>query len=134
MNKIRFWSILLLNLTMLACVVKDEEASADLNGNWKVSKLNGIDVLSKGATCTIDTEKKEAGGNSSCNSYGTILTLDEAAKKISFGTITTTKIGCQNSIEEDYYIALPKINTFEFKGTNTLQLKESNAVLIELVR
>lgn len=131
MKKIVF-VFLLLNLVMFSCKVNEEEQVTELNGTWKVIKLNGKDVSTKGATCFIDVVKKEAGGSSSCNTYGATLTLDENAKKIAFGSIVSTKIACENSIETDYYNALQKINSFDLSSSNLLVLKENATGLVEL--
>lgn len=134
MKKNCFFIAVIFTIALVSCKVTVEETLNSLNGTWRVSTLNGQNVLSKGATCIIDAEKKEAGGNSSCNTYGATLALDEKAKKIAFGSIVTTKIACQNSIETDYYAALPKVNSFEISDENVLRLKEGNTILIELIK
>jgi heat shock protein HslJ len=123
--------IALINIGLLACEV-ETVVKGDLNGTWKVVKLDGKDVTKENATCVIDVTKNNINGTSGCNAYNAAISLLNIVEQdITFGAISQTKIGCIGTFEQEYFDALRKVNYFEFLDENTLQLKEDFGKTIE---
>ena len=96
---------------------KSETVQQDLilKGNWIVSKLVGIDSLSKSPTLTIDLEAKKISGNAGCNSYGGAFSIE--GEQLKFETPFATKMYCTNmKIEKAFFDCLQ--NTSNYKLVN----------------
>ncbi len=86
-----------------------------LKGKWKVSKLIGIDDLSKSPTIDIDLNAKKISGNAGCNNYGATFLIDK--EQIKFETPFATKMYCTNmNIEKAFFECLQ--NTTNYKLVN----------------
>lgn len=91
-----------------------------LQGNWKVSKLAGIDSLVKAPTLIIDTGSKKISGNAGCNKYGASFTINE--DQINFEAPFATKMYCTNmKIEDAFFDCLSKTAYYKLENGN-LQL------------
>jgi len=85
---------------------------SSFKGNWKVSRLTGIDNLSKSPTLIIDFDTKKISGNAGCNSYGTDFSID--GDQIKFGIPNATKMMCTNiKVEKIFFSCLQ--NTSKYK-------------------
>jgi heat shock protein HslJ len=113
--------LLVLTLLINSCCTKKninkEESTTNqdkmvLNGNWKISRLIGLDKLSKSPTLTIDFDAKKISGNAGCNSYGTDFSIEE--DQIKFGIPVATKMMCTNmKVEKAFFNCLQ--NTSQYK-------------------
>ncbi len=93
------------------------QALLSFNGNWKVSKLVGIDSLSKSPTLIIDVNAKKISGNAGCNSYGTAFSIEE--DQIKFETPLATKMFCTNmNIEKAFFNCLKNTSNYKFVDGN----------------
>ena len=96
---------------------KMSQALLSFNGNWKVSKLVGIDSLSKSPTLIIDVNAKKISGNAGCNSYGTAFSIEE--DQIKFETPLATKMFCTNmNIEKAFFNCLKNTSNYKFVDGN----------------
>jgi len=85
---------------------------SSFKGVWKVSKLTGIDNLSKSPTLIIDFDTKKVSGNAGCNSYGTDFSIE--GDHLKFGIPNATKMMCTNiKIEKAFFSCLQ--NTSQYK-------------------
>lgn len=75
-------------------------------------------------------EKKSAGGNGSCNSFGSNFTC--SGNQISFKNIFSTKMYCEEmqKTEDTFFKQLEKVNRFEIKS-KTLLLYQGDVLLLE---
>lgn len=116
---------------------KEATASADaLYGpKWYLTKIHQDkevkEVTARKAFIRFNREQASAGGNGSCNSFGSTLKADGTA--ISMTDIFSTKMYCEGvqSIEDSFFKQLAKVTRFEIKG-NTLLLYERDTVVLEL--
>ena len=78
----------------------------------------------------FNQEKKSAGGNGSCNSFGSDFTINK--NEISFKNIFSTKMYCEGvqQTEDLFFKQLEKVNKFEIKD-KTLLLYQDKVVLLE---
>ena len=100
---------------------------------WRLVKIytdsHTISVSTK-AFIRMDKSKGSAGGNGSCNSFGSTMKLEGNA--ISFTNIFSTKIYCDEvqSIENAFLGHLQKVTRYEIKG-KTLSLFNGDRLLLE---
>lgn len=115
---------------------KETNVSADaLYGpKWLLTKIyqdnETRDVTAGKAFIRFNREQGSAGGNGSCNTFGSTLKADGYA--ISMTDIFSTKMWCENvqSIEDSFFKQLAKVTRFEIKG-NSLLLYEKDTVVLE---
>jgi len=100
---------------------------------WSLKKMHtdsGIEEVNTKAFIKFDEAKQSAGGNGSCNSFGSNTSIEK--NKISFKNIFSTKMYCVDvqQTEDKYFNLLGKVNTFEVKD-NLLTLYLDKEVLLE---
>lgn len=100
---------------------------------WLLKKIHtdsGIEVVNTKAFIKFDEAKQSAGGNGSCNSFGSTTSIEE--NNISFKNIFSTKMYCADvqQTENRYFTLLGKVNRFEVKD-NQLTLYLDKEVLLE---
>ena len=100
-----------------------------LHGNWKVSKMMGIDSLAKSPTLIIDTESNKVSGNAGCNKYGASYTID--GNIINFETPFATKMYCTNmKIEDAFFDCLSKVVYYKLDNENLQLFSKENELLL----
>jgi len=100
---------------------------------WLLKKINADGIsqeVSTKAFLKFDEQKKSAGGNGSCNSFGSSTTIN--GNEVTFKNIFSTKMYCEEvqKIENAYLNNLGKANRFEIKG-NILVLYNDKELLLE---
>ena len=100
---------------------------------WSLKKIyeNGNeDAVNTKAFIRFDKEKKSAGGNGSCNSFGSTASVN--GNDVSLKNIFSTKMYCEQvqQIENKYFHQLEKANRFEIKD-NSLSLYMDKEKLLE---
>ena len=102
------------------------------NTKWSLKKIytesNVEEVLTK-YFIKFNAEKKSAGGNGGCNSFGSSFTVND--KTISFKKIFSTKMYCEGlqQTEDAFLKQLEKVNRFEVKGKKLFFYHDENVVL-----
>ena len=102
---------------------------------WSLKKIyesgNQEDVNTK-AFIRFNKEKGSAGGNGSCNSFGSTASVE--GNKVSFKNIFSTKMYCEQvqQIENKYLKQLENVNRFEIKD-KVLILFRDNEKLLEFI-
>ena len=113
-----------------------EISSLDTN-KWYLIKIyqdtDKLEVTGRKAFIRFNEAKSSAGGNGSCNSFGSTMKLD--GNKISFSNIFSTKMYCEQvqAIEDSFFEKLGKITRYEIEG-NSLLLFEGDKKTIEFER
>ena len=130
--------ILILIIAMLPLFSADCVSGADqsrLFGNkWWLTKIYTNEgtrtIADKKPFVRFDKEKNSAGGNGSCNSFGSTLKLDN--NRISITEIFSTKMYCEGvqAIEDLFLGDLGRVNRYELKG-NILLLYQDKELLLE---
>jgi heat shock protein HslJ len=101
-----------------------------IDTNWKLTELNGQKLPTE-IQITLNIKKDQAGGNSSCNTYGADFT--QTGDKLLFSQIFSTMMYCENGMEfeTDYLTALGKIKTYQLENDQLNLLDDTgNVVLI----
>ena len=100
---------------------------------WLLKKMHtdsGIEVVNTKAFIKFDEAKQSAGGNGSCNSFGSNTSIEK--NKISFKNIFSTKMYCADvqQTENSYFNLLGKVNRFEINKMS-LKLYNDKDLLLE---
>lgn len=99
-------------------------------GKWQLEKLNGTAYTtsdSKQVTLEINAETSSAAGQAPCNRYS--CSYDQNDDKIKFGTITSTKMACDDlGKETEYYSMLKDVTKFIITGDKLTLFNGSKAI------
>ena len=103
------------------------------NTKWSLKKIhdNGNEeIVNTKAFIRFDKEKGSAGGNGSCNSFGSSTTIN--ANEVSFKNIFSTKMYCEavQQIETSFFNRLENVNRFGIKD-KLLSLYHDKELLLE---
>ena len=113
-------------------VMKKKDSSLS-DTRWELKKIHhkdSVQEINTRAIIRFDAEKKRAGGNGSCNTFGgSLIVLNDS---ISISQIFSTKMYCEGvqQIEDSFFKLLAVINRFEIKN-KTLSLFRDNDLLLE---
>ena len=102
------------------------------NTKWSLKKIYTDDkeeTVNTKAFIRFDKEKGSAGGNGSCNSFGSSATIN--GNEVSFKNIFSTKMYCEQvqPIENTYFGKLEKVNRFEIKDKALVLYHEKEKLL-----
>ena len=102
------------------------------NTKWSLKKIyinNKEEVVHTKAFIRFDKEKGTAGGNGSCNSFGSNAVV--SSNEVSFKNIFSTKMYCEQvqQIENKYLGHLGKITRYEIRATNLLLYNDKELML-----
>jgi len=105
------------------------------NTKWLLKKIYTGDIIENVQTkafIRFDKEKNSAGGNGSCNSFGSTASI--SGNDVSFKNVFSTKMYCEEvqKTENSFLGSLEKINRFEIKG-KTLLLYHDKEILLEFL-
>jgi heat shock protein HslJ len=100
---------------------------------WSLKKIYSEgkeEIVNTKAFLRFDKEKRSAGGNGSCNSFGSNATVN--GDEVSFKNIFSTKMYCEQvqQVENKFLGSLQKIDHFEIKD-NSLFLYADKEMLLE---
>jgi len=100
---------------------------------WSLKKIHsetGVEEVVTKAFIKFNHAKNSAGGNGSCNSFGSTAVVSGSA--ISIKDIFSTKMYCEEvqQTEDAFFKQLAKVNRFEVKGKR-LTLFQDKEVLLE---
>ena len=103
-----------------SCTHKGANESSLYDTKWYLVKIHqgsaAEEITVKKAYITFSKEKKNAGGNGSCNMFGGTLAVD--GDKMSITQIISTKMYCEGvqQTENSFFIELEKVNRYEIKN------------------
>src|SRR6187401_1969933 len=105
------------------------------NTKWSLKKIhdNGNEeIVNTKAFIRFDKEKGSAGGNGSCNSFGSSSTIN--GNEISFKNVFSTKMYCEQvqQIENKLLGSLEKVTRYEVKD-KSLFLYRDKELLLEFI-
>lgn len=112
---------------------KNTQTSSLYDTKWILKQINtdaGREEVMTQAFIKFNQENKSAGGNGSCNVFGS--NFSEIKDKISFKNIFSTKMYCEGvqQTEDAFFKQLERVNRFEIKD-RTLLLYQDKDVLLE---
>jgi heat shock protein HslJ len=96
----------------------------------KIYTEEGVREVNTKAFIRFDKEKNSAGGNGSCNTFGSTTTIN--GNEVSFKNIFSTKMYCEGvqSLEDVYLRQLEKVTRFEVVAKK-LRLLQDDKLLLE---
>jgi heat shock protein HslJ len=100
---------------------------------WYLKKIHHdsgmVDVQTRRAFIRLDIKNNKAGGNGSCNSFGSTLAVK--GDSISFTHTFSTKMYCDEvqSTENYFFTFLQKVNRYEVNGNSLLLFNDKNPLL-----
>jgi heat shock protein HslJ len=119
---------------ILAAFTSNDSASTSFyNTKWVLQAMQSGDSLKEiapgKAFIRFNEEKKSGGGNGSCNSFGSSITVNKDSIQIS--SIFSTKMYCEavQATESSFFRLLEKVNRFEIKDKNLLLYHDKTALL-----
>ena len=135
MKQLYFTSIAIILLAASCTSAKEtmEQPMPLYNTKWSLKKIYTDDKeerVNTKAFIRFDKEKGSAGGNGSCNSFGSTATIN--GNEVSFKNIFSTKMYCEQvqQIETGFLSRLRNSNRFEIKD-KTLFLYHKKELLLE---
>lgn len=102
------------------------------NTKWALKKIynNGKEEpVNTKAFIRFDQEKGSAGGNGSCNSFGSTATIN--GNEVSFKNIFSTKMYCEQvqQVENNFLRSLEKINRYEIRDRSLFLYRDKQLLL-----
>jgi len=99
---------------------------------WSLKKIydsSKVEDVNTKAFLHFDKEKGSAGGNGSCNSFGSTTSVN--GNEVSFKNIFSTKMYCEQvqQIENKYFGKLGKANRFEIKDKSLILYQDKEKLL-----
>ncbi len=99
---------------------------------WSLKKIYsaaGAQEVSTKAFIKFNKEKNSAGGNGSCNSFGSNFSVDD--KKINFSNVFSTKMYCEavQGTENSFFRQLEKVTTYKIRNKSLLMYHDKSLVL-----
>ncbi len=125
-------------IMLLSCSSSKETTTETIplyNTKWLLKKIyagNATQTVETKAFLRFDKEKGSAGGNGSCNNFGSNFIINNS--EVSFKNIFSTKMYCEavQQIENDFLKRLENANRFEVKN-KTLFLYHDKEKLLEFL-
>lgn len=110
-----------------------DQSESLYENKWSLKKIqtrNNVPDMPSKAFIRFDQEKKRAGGNGGCNTFGgSLIVINDL---ISISNIISTKMFCEETqqAEDAFFKQLEKVNRFEIKS-KTLMLYRDKELLLE---
>ena len=128
-------SILMITISCKSAKETMKTTTPLFDTKWSLKKIYSDgkeETVSTKAFIRFDKEKGSAGGNGSCNSFGSNATIN--GNEVSFKNIFSTKMYCEQvqQIENNFLAGLQKINRFEIKD-KTLFLYQDKEIMLEFI-
>jgi len=131
-------NIILLMITLLAglltsCTSSQEKLNELINDSWTIEIINGVSYnpdSGNGVRPVVEINLKEEqfAGNTSCNNMNGKVMVE--GSKITFSDIVTTKMFCMESIEQEFLIALGKVNKYKIERLRLLLFEDDTELMI----
>jgi heat shock protein HslJ len=115
------------------CTGNETKESSLYDTKWFLVKIHSggatEEVTERKAYINFSKEKKNAGGNGSCNMFGGTLAVE--GETMSITQIIATKMYCEGvqETENSFFIQLEKVNRFEIKNDNLFLYRDKEFLL-----
>ena len=131
-------NIILLMIAMLAslltsCTSSQEKSNELINDFWTLEIINGMSYnpdSGNGVRPVVEINLKEAqfAGNTSCNNMNGKVMVE--GSKITFSDFVTTKMFCMESVEQEFLIALGKVNKYKIEKMRLFLFEDDTELMI----
>ena len=134
MKQLYFTCIAFILLTASCTSAKEtmEQPIPLFNTKWSLKKIythGKEETVNTKAFIRFDKEKRSAGGNGSCNSFGSTATIN--GHEVSFKNVFSTKMYCEQvqQIENKFLASLEKVTRYEIKDKSLFLYNDKNLLL-----
>jgi len=108
------------------------QVSSLYDTKWNLKKIHindSVETVTNKAFIKFNEEKKSAGGNGGCNSFGSSITV--SGNTVIFKDIFSTKMYCEvvQQTEDAFFKQLEKANRFTVKNKALLLYKDKELLL-----
>jgi len=122
-------------ILLLSCNSSKETMKATTplyNTKWFLKKIytgHALQMVETKAFIRFDQAKSSAGGNGSCNSFGSTAAIN--GNEVSFKNVFSTKMYCEQvqQIENNFLGSLEKINRYEIKDKSLFMYRDKELLL-----
>ena len=131
-------NIILLMITLLAgsltsCTSSQEKSIELINDSWTLEIINGVSYNPDSGNgvwpvVEINLKEEKLTGNTSCNNMSGKVIVE--GSKITFSDIVTTKMFCMESIEQEFLIALGKVNNYKTEKMKLFLFEDDTELMI----
>src|SRR5262245_50564259 len=103
----------------MKCKEDHKQVQALYNTKWSLKRIHTdstIHEVSGKAFIKFNEEKKSAGGNGSCNTFGSTITV--SGNTLRFSDVFSTKMYCEDvqATEDLFFKRLHDVNRYEVRG------------------
>jgi len=134
MKQLYFTCIAIILLTASCTSAKEtmEQPIPLYNTKWTLKKIYDSgkeEAVNTKAFIRFDKEKGSAGGNGSCNNFGSSATIN--GNEVSFKNVFSTKMYCEQvqQIEHKFLGSLEKVTRYEIKDKSLFLYKDKELLL-----
>jgi heat shock protein HslJ len=136
MEKMKIYSILfisLISILMAFCTSSKETTNPLINDVWALEFIKGVNYnpdsnSNQRPIIEIHLKDNKLVGNTGCNSMnGTVIVEED---QIEFSDIITTKMFCSESIEQEFLIALGKVNNYKIEKMKLYLYEDDEETMI----
>src|SRR5688572_5136930 len=136
MKQLYFICVTIVLFTTSSCKLSGETMQSSnplYNTKWALKKIHGNEgIVNTKAFIRFDQQKGSAGGNGSCNNFGSSATIN--GNEANFKNVFSTKMYCEQvqQIENKFLSSLEKVTRYEIKDKSLL-LYQDKELLLEFV-
>jgi len=133
MKNITLLMIALLANLLIGCTSSQEESNELINDFRTLEIINGMSYnpdSGNGVRPVVEINLKEAqfAGNTSCNNMNGKVMVE--GSKITFSDFVTTKMFCMESVEQEFLIALGKVNKYKIEKMRLFLFEDDTELMI----
>ena len=130
-----YLTCIIIFMTVISCTSAKEAVQQTIplyNTKWSLQNIYSEgkeEYVNTKAFIRFDKEKGSAGGNGSCNSFGSTAAVSE--NEVSFKNVFSTKMYCEQvqQIENKFLGSLEKITRYEIKDKSLLLYQDKQLIL-----
>ena len=130
-----YFTCIIIFMTAVSCTSAKEsmqQLPPLYNTKWSLKKIyknSKEELVNTKAFIRFDQEKGSAGGNGSCNSFGSTATI--SGNDVNFKNVFSTKMYCEQvqQIENKFLGSLEKITRYEIKDKSLFLYQDKQLVL-----
>ena len=133
MKLINLVSIIITSLLLLACSSGSKVSDPLIDDIWALEFLKGVDYQPNAGDeqrpmIEINSKEDKVTGNTGCNSMNGKVVVEN--NQIEFSNMAVTKKFCENSIEQDFLIALGMANNYKIEKLKLYLFQDDEQIMI----
>lgn len=133
MRKFIFLSIAFLTILALGCSPSNDSTNVFINDIWALEFIKGVNYIPEPNSnlrpiIEIHLKDKKLVGNTGCNNMNGTVVAEE--NEIEFSDIITTKMFCPDGIEQEFLIALDRVNNYKIEKMKLYLYEDGDEIMI----